>query len=69
MTQPKPMHFSSMATAFANAKVNDASPLLDQALNSLVRYANKPTKPAKDWTAKLSYKTARYLGSKGVPLQ
>lgn len=62
---------TTMALAFANASCGAAAcnnGLYYKVLDCLDRYA-KSRKAGKDWTAKLSYRTARYLGSKGVPLQ
>lgn len=64
---------TTMALAFANTRLpkrisKGTARLVCLIGDSLDRYG-KSRKLAKDWTAKLSYKTARYLASKGVPLQ
>lgn len=62
---------TTMALAFANAKCGAAAcrnGLYKKVADGLERYA-RSRRLSKDWTARLSFRTARYLASKGVPLQ
>lgn len=65
------LQHTTMAVAFANSKYSITSMrngLVSKVGDSLGRYA-KSRRLSKDWTARLSFRTARYLASKGVPLQ
>lgn len=65
------LQHTTMAIAFSEAKASlnpYPAELANRVVNSLDRYA-KSRKAGKSWTARLSFRTARYLGSKGVPLQ
>lgn len=67
------LQHTTMAVAFANARLpkvitKNTAALVRKVGDSLDRYA-KGRKLSKDWTARLSFRTARYLASKGVPLQ
>lgn len=62
---------TTMALAFANSSCGIAAVrngLYKKVCDGLDRYS-KSRRAGKDWTAKLSFRTARYLASKGVPLQ
>jgi len=62
---------TTMAIAFseARASINPyPAKLASQVVDSMGRYSRN-RRPMKDWTAKLSFRTASYLKSKGVPLQ
>lgn len=64
---------TTMALAFANLKLPKRPALIHHRMatrigEALDRY-QRNRKGSKDWTARLSYRTARMLASKGVPLQ
>lgn len=62
---------TTMALAFSNIRAPYLASRLKLACrigDSLERY-ERNRKPMKGWTARLSYRTARMLASKGVPLQ
>lgn len=65
------LQHTTMAVAFSEAKASYSpypAKLVSTVVDSISRYA-KSRRLSKDWTARLSFRTARYLASKGVPLQ